>query len=412
MKKPFKFSAIVVSIFILFIIQSCKKEQDTTPVGPELLSVSSTSVTLNDEVVVTGKGFSTNDADNVVKLDDQQVEVFNSSSTQLSIKIRENITIGAKKLTLSVSSKKADASLDMKVYGWQKVTDHPSGGFFEIASFSIDNNIYFCNAVASGDASHISELWRYNLTDNTWTKLKDFPGANRFSVTCFALNGKGYQVLGEGDSPVNSTEVWEYDPALDKWTQLTDFPGAHRSGQFCFILNGKAYVGGGFTYGAPGSDQSDVYSFTPGTNTWHRVADIPEKVYGCASFVVNSKAYVAGGVNMAGIVQKTYQYDDVANTWTPKADFPSPNSENLLSFGLNSTGYCGLGAPLGNEHGTTAIWSFNPDLNTWTPIAPFRGEQRRSYLIGTAGKYAYYGMGSESKDYSDLWIYAPKDYTP
>jgi hypothetical protein len=127
---------------------------------------------------------------------------------------------------------------------------------------------------------------------------------------------------------------------------------------------------------------------------------------------VNNKAFVTGGTNMAGVVASTYQYDDITNTWTAKADFPSPNSENLRGFSINSTGHCGLGVPLGNEHGTTALWSYNPDLNTWTPIAPFPGAQRRSYLIGTVGKYAYYGMGSESNDYSDIWIYTPKDYTP
>jgi hypothetical protein len=90
MNRSSNLSAIILSLFILLIIQSCKKSTDIINTGPELLSVSSNIVTLNDEVVLTGKGFSTNDADNVVKLDDQQVEVFNSSATQLSIKIRES----------------------------------------------------------------------------------------------------------------------------------------------------------------------------------------------------------------------------------------------------------------------------------------------------------------------------------
>jgi N-acetylneuraminic acid mutarotase len=379
---------------------------------PKLTSVFNSTVTHDQLITVTGTGFSTTLSDNNLKLDGQPVNVISATMTQITGKIPINITLGAKKLSISVSSLNAVSSLDMKVYGWQKVTDHPRGGFYEIASFAINNNIFFCDGIKSGDATYAAELWKYNLTDNAWTRMADFPGTmSRYSVTCFAINGKGYMGLGDAPSPSNSKDFWEYDPTQNHWTQLTDFPGDKRISQCSFVLNGKGYIGTGF--GTAGAViLSDFYSFTPGTNTWQKIADYPGLMYGGSAFVVSNKAYVLGGANLVSTLKEMWEYDDQANAWTKKSDFPSDATINLSSFGLNSNGYVGMGVLWGNEHGTSTIWSYNPSDNTWNSIGPFIGITRRSYVEGTVGKYGYYGFGSESVSYSDLWIYAPADFIP
>jgi N-acetylneuraminic acid mutarotase len=380
---------------------------------PKLAAVNNSTVTHDQDIIVTGTGFSPTTGDNILKLDGQTLTVVSATMTQINGKIPTNITIGAKKLSLSVSSLNSAVQLDMKVYGWQKVSDHPRGSFYEIASFSIDNNIFFCDGIKSGDGTYAPELWKYSMTDNAWTRLADFPGPMlRNSVTCFAINGKGYFGLGDAPNTGNSKDFWEYDPVSNHWTQLTDFPGVKRVTQCSFVLNGKGYIGTGFGLEG-GVYLDDFYSFTPGTNTWQKIADYPGgKISAGSSFVVNNKAYVFGGANNVSTLKEMWQYDDATSTWTKKSDFPSAASINMASFGLNGTGYAGMGVLSGNEHGTNTIWSYNPTDNTWKSIAPFTGITRKSYVEGTVGKYGYYGFGSESDSYSDLWIYAPADFIP
>jgi hypothetical protein len=411
MKYQLKFSGLILCFFILCLTQSCKKDPAT--VDPALISISENSVTQNDEVKVTGQGFSTTLTDDVLKLDNQAVEILSASSTQITIKIPANITIGAKKLTLAVAHVDAKNPLDVKVYGWKKVADHPRGAFYEIASFSIANNIYFCDGRAVDD-SYIKETWKYSLTDNTWTRVADFPGpmTHRYSMVCFAIGSKGYLGMGDDDYPATSKDFWEYDPDLNKWTQKADFIGDHLIGQCSFVLNGKGYVGTGFSI-TSSAVVNDFYCYTPGTNTWQKIAELPgDKILGATTFVLSGKAYLTGGETLTASVKKLWQYDDGANSWAPKTDFPGEYTANMASFALNTTAYCGLGATTNNESGTETMWSYNPTENTWKSIAAFPGTKRKSYVDGTVGQYAYYGLGSESVNFSDLWIYAPKDYIP
>jgi hypothetical protein len=410
MKNHLKLSGLIFCAFILCLIQSCKKDSS---VDPALISVSENSVTHNEEVTVTGQGFSSTLTDNVLKLDTQPVEIVTASATQIKIKIPANITLGSKKLTLSVSHVDAKNPIDMKVYGWKKASDHPRGAFNSICSFTIGNNIYFCDGRDTDD-SFMKESWRYSLTDNTWFRVADFPGpmGHRYSMVCFAIGSKGYLGLGDDNYPATSKDFWEFDPAQNKWTQLKDYPGDRAVSQCSFVLNGKGYVGTGFDL-ISSATTNDFYCYTPGTDSWLRIAELPgDKIMGATTFVLNNKAYLVGGASMASSVKKLWMYDDVANSWTPKTDFPGDATINMASFALNSTAFCGMGVISGNEHGTGTMWSYNATNNTWKSVASFTGTIRISYVDGTVGQFGYYGFGFESDSFSDLWIYAPKDYIP
>jgi N-acetylneuraminic acid mutarotase len=296
----------------------------------------------------------------------------------------------------------------MKVYGWKKVTDHKQAAFYEISSFSIGNNIFFC-AGRTSDDHYAKEVWKYDLVENAWTRMADFPGTliNSYYLVSFAIGNKGYLGLG---SPNFFKDFWEFDPSQNKWTRRQDFPGNPWFAPCSFVLNGKAYVGIGY------SDVSivtnDFYSYTPETNIWTKVADLPgDKIREATTFVVNNKAYIIGGETRSGKSKKMWQYDDALNTWSAKSDFPGEYTRLMASFALNSTGYCGLAID-NIAHGTGTFWSYNPIENTWKSISIFPGTPRMSILRGTVGNLGYYGFGSESNAFSDLWIYTPFDFIP
>lgn len=89
------------------------------------------------------------------------------------------------------------------------------------------------------------------------------------------------------------------------------------------------------------------------------VADFPlasagnTKITMMVSFTLEGKGYV---VDQDG---KVSQYDPVANTWTPKKDFPA-TAQSVLSFALSGRGYI-----INASNSPTINYEYDPTLNEW-----------------------------------------------
>ncbi|MEK6780695.1 MAG: kelch repeat-containing protein [Bacteroidota bacterium] len=388
---------------------------------PDLLSIDKSIITHNDEAIIIGTGFSPILDENKVCFNSQCITVLEASTTQLRVKVPTNIDVGEKVLIVSVSSLVGIVSslaskslIDVAVYGWQKITDHPRGVFNSIASFAIADNLYFLLSVNFSQTGFAHEVWRYNLTNNSWFQVKDFPGEqSRVETTSFSINEKGYVGLGYSYTLNHAVkDFWEYDPASDLWTQVSDFPGEARTGQCSFTLNGKGFIGTGISNGI--TSQKDFYSFDPLLNQWDQIADYPGgQIYGASSLTQNNDAYVIGGViNNDQPFNQAWKYNNNSGTWTRISDYPGVTSAGLASFGLNSFGYSGLGW-INDNTPSQRIWAYDLLNDNWSEINAFIGSERFSFTYGTIGKYGYYGLGFRGNTaFSDLWVYLPKDFIP
>ena len=114
-----------------------------------------------------------------------------------------------------------------------------------LSGFIINNVIYIGLGWTSSYAIN-QKFWRYDITSNTWSDMKAFPGEPRANAISFELNGKGY-VGGGSTTSIFRYDFWEYNPVADKWTRLADLPPTLKA-KNGFSNAGKGYIASGYSF--------------------------------------------------------------------------------------------------------------------------------------------------------------------
>lgn len=191
--------------------------------------------------------------------------------------------------------------------------------------------------------SYFGTLYEYNPVTDTWKLLSTFPGGYRPGMTGFALGGDLY--FGTGNNvDVNNFQTfkdfWRYDIAENKWTAIADFPGVSRTNAISFIVGDKAYVGLGFNGIAAPPIYKDMWSYDAKTGDWTQIADLPENNTIVGILFSNAKKGYVGvyesNETHRGIV---YEFDPSANVWRKVKMFPSGSSLNTESFFVNNRSF-------------------------------------------------------------------------
>jgi N-acetylneuraminic acid mutarotase len=116
---------------------------------------------------------------------------------------------------------------------WTSKTALP-GSRFAGGAFTIENESYMVGGSNAGgeneqvdgyEDGNIDDTVSWNRTSDAWTTRTDIPGANRRSIACSQINGKGYAAGGSSDGvgTTNYALHYEYDPVADAWTTLTTY---------------------------------------------------------------------------------------------------------------------------------------------------------------------------------------------
>ena len=176
---------------------------------------------------------------------------------------------------------------------WEKVGDWPVPRD-SYSSSVVDGKIYAIGGVISYPEV-TSKVEEYDPNTGIWTEKADMPTARSCFSTC-VLNGKIYAIGGFDEVDQTYSAVEEYYPATDTWTKKADMPTA-RSHAPAAAVDGKIYVigGGAFIEYPEANSFSTVEEYDPETDTWTRKADMPTPRNGCSAGVVNGKIYVIGG---------------------------------------------------------------------------------------------------------------------
>jgi N-acetylneuraminic acid mutarotase len=212
---------------------------------------------------------------------------------------------------------------------WKEVADVPLSdpnivGRMYATSFVIGDYAYvgLGHPYIVGD-SMLSDFWKYDPNNNSWSGVAPMP-IGREQAVSFVIDGKAYVGTGFNGNLYDSArekynDFYKYDPTNDTWSKIANFPGAARSEALSFVLNGKGYVLGGigddlWTYG-----YNDMYSYDPTSNTWNKEADFPVKnLYGASAFVCNhnNEAYVIGGeIFGANLSTGFYKFYPTTHLW-------------------------------------------------------------------------------------------------
>jgi hypothetical protein len=164
-------------------------------------------------------------------------------------------------------------------------------------------------------------------------------------------------------------------------------------------VNGKLYVLGGF-YNSKiqATTRCDVYDFA--TNTWKRIADMPEKITHAGQAVDGNTIWIAGGFvgdHPGPSSNRVWKYDTANNRWSAGPSLPAARGGGALVRLGRSLHY--FGGVTRNSNGAYVAdsgdhWVLNLDGGTqWTALAPMPNP--RNHLGGAVVDGRIYAVGGQ-----------------
>ena len=194
------------------------------------------------------------------------------------------------------------------------------------------------------------------------------------------------------------------------WKRKADMPTA-RGAFATSVVNGKVFAMGGHVNKFGDRSIATVEMYNPETDTWERRADMPTARANVSTSVVDGKIYAIGGekikkiaqgngwINMYKALPTVEMYDPVTDTWTQKADMPTPR--------MTSTGVVdGKIYAIGRE--TNEV--YDPATDTWAEAKDMNHPREWLTTSVVGGKiYAMGGTGWPQGQYlSSVEVFDPK----
>ena len=216
-----------------------------------------------------------------------------------------------------------------------------------------------------------------------------------------------------------------------QWRRKADMPTARS----CFstgIVDGKVFAIGGRGQAEPDEfgelALSTVEMYDPETDAWERKADMPTKRSGVAVSVVDGKIYAIGGeetkkvprykgwIHEAKGLPTVEMYDPATDTWTQKADMPTPRKTRTCVVDGKIYAIGGLAAdPTVEREQLATVEVYDPATDSWTSARSMHHARYWAALSVVNGEiYATGGTGpspirSEPDPYlSSVEVFNPK----
>jgi N-acetylneuraminic acid mutarotase len=238
---------------------------------------------------------------------------------------------------------------------------------------------YFATCGSAGPNNSMADFYRYDPAQDSWKKLKNFPGGSRSFSYGVTYNGKAYLGFGQGGGFKN--DLWEYDPTNDSWKELMPCPCAAREHPAMVQLNDKIYVGMGNE--SLYTNLKDWWEYDITNNLWGKKDDLPGPArHHPFYFSIGEYAYVGfghGTLNVDGkyIYRDFYQYDPIQESWTRLNNFPGMARVAGTQFTYKGKGYVLSGD--NNTHNsflTGEFWCYDPLTDSWKQLDSHPGTSR------------------------------------
>ncbi|MGW9432768.1 Kelch repeat-containing protein [Streptomyces decoyicus] len=158
----------------------------------------------------------------------------------------------------------------------------------------------------------------YEPNKKAWKTAATMPTKRTRMVVTAGTDDKIYAIGGYGASankgPVATAEV--YDPRTGKWSRLASMPSPLGQTAGATGLDGRIYVFGGDTSFGPGSQSAIAFAYDPKTNSWTKIAPLPEaRNTHAAAIGGDGRIYVMGGDT--GTTEQTLGATRRVDAYTP-----------------------------------------------------------------------------------------------
>jgi N-acetylneuraminic acid mutarotase len=210
----------------------------------------------------------------------------------------------------------------------------------------VNGRIYVIGG-AGEDNKPFGSVEVYDPATGTWAARANMPTARGLFGTS-AVGGTIYAIGGTTRGRDKLAVVEAYDTATDTWTRRADMP-TPRNALSTAVVDGKVYAIGGWGYDRPeggwesidrtttGQDFSKVEVYDPETDTWTARADMPTPRSHMTVSALGGKIYAIGGgarivAGRSGEWLPLLEvYDTATNRWARAADLPTPRSAHSSS---------------------------------------------------------------------------------
>lgn len=194
------------------------------------------------------------------------------------------------------------------------------------------------------------------------------------------------------------------------WVQKADFVGIERHFGVGFSIGNKGYVGTGGVYIVNAWNMKrDFWEWDQVSNVWTQKADFGGVArFSATGFSIGTKGYIgtgSGGTTGTFFYNDFWEWNQATNVWIRKADFGGGARQRAEGFSIGAKGYIGTGYSSGPSTFYSDFWEWDQLTDTWTQKANFAGCARHSAVAFSIGTKGYIGTGycSGVQDQQDLW---------
>jgi N-acetylneuraminic acid mutarotase len=208
---------------------------------------------------------------------------------------------------------------------------------------------------------YLSSVEVYDPRENVWASVAPMPTA-RADPSVVAAGGYLFAVGGWWGSGVGSYAISvmeRYDPASNTWAKMASMPQPI-AGYAVAAAGNRIYCFGGYYY-EPDDLTAVTLCYDLATNTWASAAPMPCPRWRHAASAIGDKIYVTGGCVPTGESKTALCYDTAANTWAPI----SP---------MNQAHYTHVSVAVDNQLvviGCRSTECYDPTTDTWAPLFHF-----------------------------------------
>ena len=255
----------------------------------------------------------------------------------------------------------------------------------------VSDSVYVYGGMLTGSTGQNNNLWRYDISTETFTQLSSGPIGSMIRCAFCYYNGYLYLYGGRGTTSTTNQVLSRYDISTDTWSTVstTNMPGSR---EYCNFV-----AAGGLLYLAGGSTNTDrtFYSYNPVSNVWIQLASADSGMRNNANFSTNT-VHLDGiiyNLNETGLLQR---YEISTDSWLP--------SLNTTFGGL-------LGVALGKVYQVcrSGFYEYSLESNTMLRIKT-QGEIINYYgddlcSLGADGSYLLQIFGSSSSSAGSTEIY-------
>lgn len=302
----------------------------------------------------------------------------------------------------------ATQSFNLSTAAWAPIAPLPDIRLNLAAATGADGTIY---AIGGANQGFTPQGTTFALAPGAtaWRSVAGLPlsfGEGRmYAAAATGLDGTIYLIGGVDRTYIETqSSVFAYTPATDSWRGVASLPDSRAGMATAVGADGTIYALGGWSgrIGVSGEYFNTVFAFTPATNTWRSVANLPDIRYDLAAATgSDGTIYAIGGSNRSFAPQESvFAYSPASNTWTSAPSLPATRTRLAATRGADGTIYA-IGG------GDTA-YTLAPGATSWTQAPNLPARHGLAAVSGPGG--VIYAIGGQDQNFagqSSVLAYLP-----